>query len=61
MGHLRNRNEAENELPGKMGDCGNGRADPTGDTAPQFEVEPIFNRDRPESRNRTPDISGSKC
>jgi len=34
--------------------------DPTADTTPQFGVAAIFNRDRPESRNRPPDIYAVK-
>jgi hypothetical protein len=60
MGHLRDRNAAENGRLGIWGICVSDGDDPTADTTPQFEVAPIFNRDRPESRNRPPDISGSK-
>jgi hypothetical protein len=41
-------------------DCGNGRIGSTGETTPLFWVKAIFSRDTPESRNRPPDIEGSK-
>jgi hypothetical protein len=62
MGHLRKRNEAENGLAGNLGGLRevNDGDDPTAETTPRFEVKSIFNRDRPKSRNRPPDIFRSK-